>query len=130
MDQGACVSADASRVKKGRKIKAFRSEHMQQPEAVHTMKPDMVYSKGRRDPCCADDQRIASTAVPPVQRVPRDEPGYAERVGPVGEEMHQATAGEAEADGGPWVDAEQVVRSREQCNPANTPMRKRAVRDP
>src|SRR5471030_1420642 len=115
MDQGACVygSGHASPVKIGRKIKSFgrrvcfRSEHVKQPEAVHAMKPDMVYSKGRRDPCCADDQRIASTAVPPVQRVPRDEPGYAERVGPVGEEMHQAAAGAAD-----------------------TPMRKRTVRDP
>src|SRR5471032_863378 len=130
MDQGACVSADASRVKKGRKIKAFRSEHMQQPEAVHTMKPDMVYSEGRRDPCRADDQRVASTTVPPVQRVPRDEPWYAERVGPVGEEMHQATACEAETDGSPGVDAEKMVRNGKQRNPADTPMSERAMRDP
>src|SRR5471032_2815150 len=138
MDQGACVygSGHASPVKIGRKIKSFgrrvcfRSEHVKQPEAVHAMKPDMVYSQGRRDPCRADNQRVASPAVPPVQGVSRDEPGYAERVGPVGEEMHQATACEAETDGGPWADAKKMIRKGEHCNPADTPMRERAMRDP
>ncbi len=85
------------------------SERVKQPEADHAMKPDMVYRHGRRDPCRADDQRVASTAVPPVQGVSRDEPGYAQRIGPVGEEMHQAAAGKAETDGSPWMNAEKMV---------------------
>ena len=122
--------------KKGRKIKAFgtlarlRSERVKQPEAVPAVEPDVVHSQGRRDPCRADDQRVASTTVPPVKGVSRDKPRYTERVGPVGEEMHQAAACEPEADGSPWVDAEKMVGNEEQGNPANAPVRERAVRDP
>ena len=112
------LPGNGSLMKEGRKIKAFgrlarhvrlRLERVKQPEAERAVKPDVVYSHGRRDPCRADNQRVASAAVPPIQGVPRDEPGYAKRVGPVGEEMHQAAAGEAETDGSPWVKAEKMV---------------------
>jgi len=94
------------------------------------MRRQARHDKPRARPSGRHHQRITSSAIPPVQRMTRSDPRHAERVRPIGEQMHDAAARKPEQRRRGRIMSKPMISSGEQRNPRDTPMRRRTMRDP
>ena len=91
-------------------------------QRVDVVEPDMVADHEGGQPGEADDDDVAAPAVPQVQRMAAGNPWHAERIGPVGQQVHQAAGGETQGRHRHQVRAERGVGPVQQRQPAHAPM--------
>jgi hypothetical protein len=52
-------------------------------QGMNVIEPDMVAHHEGRQPCQADDDDVAASAIPQIERMAGGDPWHAERIGPV-----------------------------------------------
>lgn len=78
-----------------------------------------------------NDDEVAPPALPQIQRMPLPDPRHAERVGPIGEQVHEAAAREAEPCRSKRMRmSERTIGHDERGCPGQPPMRRSTMRNP
>ena len=77
------------------------------------------------------DDEIATPALPQIQRMPFPDPWHTERIGPVGEQVHEATAGEPEQRSSKGMRVAQgAIGDDKRGGPGKPPMCRCTMRNP
>ena len=100
-------------------------------ERRNARRPQRSGHPTRSRPSERDDEQITTPALPQIQRMPFPNPRHAERIRPIGEQVHEAAAGEAERGSGKRAGRmERAIRENERRRPAHPSMSGRSMRDP
>ena len=115
----------ATQAKKSRQL-----PHPQKPQNRNPMQPNMLTNKPRGDPRTRNNNQITPPTIPKIQRMPRSDPRHAQRIRPIGQQMHDPSTSKPKRRGSINRMPKPMIGTHEQRDPPHTPMRQRTMRNP